>query len=168
MPSVSASAFAADVFKTRRVRLRHLIDHGFAGKQIAFSRAIDRQPDYVSRCLSGKKKIGEAFARMVEARIALPHGLLDTPLTDPAGDLPMTTHCHIDRIDTLFDARFNQGQPPRSLEYKHGFRAGLERAAGFYLRKNPHAPGTTASDAWYAGFDAGQAAWQLDAARDAA
>lgn len=80
----------------------------------------------------------------------------------------MTTHSHIDRIDSLFNARFREGPEPRSLEYKHGFRAGLERAAGFHLRKNPHAPGTAASDAWYAGCDAGRATWQLDASQDAA
>ena len=79
----------------------------------------------------------------------------------------MSTHLHLDHIDTLFDAAFTQGQDPRSPEYRNGYRGGLERAAGFALRLNPHPPGTAASDAWYAGFAAGRAAWALDAGRAA-
>lgn len=62
-------------------RLRKLIDAApFHGKQVAFASAVGIVPDYISRCLSGKKKIGELIARRIEVRIGLPRGWMDIPL----------------------------------------------------------------------------------------
>lgn len=66
-----------DVKETRRKRLRELIDSRYGGKQAAFAADIERQPDYVSRCLKGTKNIGEDLARIIEKRVRLPLGWLD-------------------------------------------------------------------------------------------
>jgi len=44
-----------DVFEVRRVNLKTIIDQQFAGVQRGLAEAIARQPDYISRCLSGQK-----------------------------------------------------------------------------------------------------------------
>lgn len=67
------------IYETRRARMRQLIDEQFDGVQARFSAAIDRQADYVSRCLRGTKRIGEDFARHVEQALALTDGWLDLP-----------------------------------------------------------------------------------------
>lgn len=77
----------------------------------------------------------------------------------------MTTHMHLMQIETLLNLRFSNGQDARSDEYRHGFRAGLERAAGFQPLRNPWPAGTASADAWCAGFEAGRAAWGLAAVR---
>ena len=79
----------------------------------------------------------------------------------------MTTHMHIMEIESLMRARFEHGQDRRSIEYKTGFRAGLDRAAGFVFPGNPYAPSTAAGDAWFYGFNSGIAAWALAADRAA-
>lgn len=66
-----------DIYETRRARLRELIDARFAGKQSALAARIERQPDYISRCLNGRKRIGEEFARLVERGADLPTGWMD-------------------------------------------------------------------------------------------
>lgn len=68
-----------NVYDTRRARLRALIEERFDGTQSKLAAAIDRQADYVSRCLNGKKRIGEEFARHVERSVGLRHGWLDSP-----------------------------------------------------------------------------------------
>ncbi|MCX8018503.1 MAG: hypothetical protein N2690_11480 [Rhodocyclaceae bacterium] len=77
-----------DTQAVRRQRLRQLIDERFAGNQSALARAVDRQPDYISRCLKGTKGIGEAFARDIEQRLGLPHLWLDClPNTEAGPDV---------------------------------------------------------------------------------
>lgn len=56
-----------DIKEIRRKNLRRLIDEKFERKQANLATAIDVQPDYISRCLSGKKGIGEDLARKLEA-----------------------------------------------------------------------------------------------------
>jgi phage repressor protein C with HTH and peptisase S24 domain len=68
-----------DIYETRRARLRELIDTQYGGKQVGLATAIERQPDYISRCLKGTKRIGEDFARVVEQRTGMPAGWLDRP-----------------------------------------------------------------------------------------
>ena len=63
-----------DVSDIRRLQMRLIIDQRFNGKQSAFAAAIERQPDYVSRCLKGTKRIGEEFAGHVERQLGLPDG----------------------------------------------------------------------------------------------
>jgi phage repressor protein C with HTH and peptisase S24 domain len=77
-----------DIYETRRARLRELIDTKFGGKQVGLATAIERQPDYISRCLKGTKRIGEDFARFVEQQTEMPVGWLDRPdvvLIDSSG-----------------------------------------------------------------------------------
>lgn len=71
----------------------------------------------------------------------------------------MATHTDLLTIDALVDQRFNRGQDKRSLQYRDGYRAGLERIAGFHSKENPYPAGTSPSDAWYSGHEHGVAAW---------
>jgi hypothetical protein len=74
---------------------------------------------------------------------------------------------HIMEIDALMRARFENGRNPRSTAYKEGFRAGLDRSAGFVAQANPYAPATPHHDAFFAGCDAGRVAWIVADARAA-
>lgn len=66
-----------DVYEIRRTRLRELIVTRFAGRQVDLANAIGRQPDYISRCVNGKTRIGD-LARTIERELDLPIGWLDT------------------------------------------------------------------------------------------
>ncbi|QTN41700.1 S24 family peptidase [Marinobacter salsuginis] len=66
-----------DIHEVRRENLARLIKDLFDGKQRRLADAIDRQPDYVSRILSGKKNVGEVFARHIEAALGLDRGSMD-------------------------------------------------------------------------------------------
>ncbi len=63
----------------RRARLKELISDRFPGRggQARLAAAIERQADYISRCLSGKKGIGEDLARLIEDKLQLPHHWMD-------------------------------------------------------------------------------------------
>ncbi len=64
----------------RRENLRKLLEDRFEGKKSALAHAIEREPSYISRCLSDKshrKKIGEDFARHIERSLNLPSGWMD-------------------------------------------------------------------------------------------
>jgi hypothetical protein len=77
----------------------------------------------------------------------------------------MATHTDLLTIDALVDQRFNRGQDKRSLQYRDGYRAGMERAAGFHRKTNPYSAGTSLADAWYSGAEHGAAAWTLQSDR---
>ncbi len=68
-----------EIYERRRQRLLHLLAERFPGRggRSAFAARIERQPGYVSRCLNGQKRVGEAFARDVELRLHLPPFWLD-------------------------------------------------------------------------------------------
>ncbi|MBB3142219.1 LexA family protein [Halomonas organivorans] len=69
----------------RRDNLRALLNERFEGKKAALAHAIEREPSYISRCLSDKahrKKIGEDFARHIEKALALPNGWMDRETTE--------------------------------------------------------------------------------------
>ncbi|PSJ23596.1 XRE family transcriptional regulator [Halomonas sp. ND22Bw] len=64
----------------RRDNLKALLNDRFEGKRAALAHAIEREPSYISRCLSDKahrKKIGEDFARHIEKALGLAQGWLD-------------------------------------------------------------------------------------------
>jgi len=66
-----------DIHEVRRQNLARLINERFGGKQKRLADAIDRQPDYVSRVLKGKKNVGEIFARHIEESLHLDRGAMD-------------------------------------------------------------------------------------------
>lgn len=69
-----------EISDLRRQNLRRILDTRFNGKKSALAEAIDREASYISRCLSDKahrKKIGEDFARHIEAKLSLARGWLD-------------------------------------------------------------------------------------------
>ncbi|WP_353979420.1 helix-turn-helix transcriptional regulator [Salinicola endophyticus] len=69
-----------DIYDIRRSNLLTLLKERFGGNKSKLADAIDRQPSYVSRCLSDgahRKRIGEDFARHVEDLLGLPTRWLD-------------------------------------------------------------------------------------------
>jgi len=80
---------AMDIYEIRRQNLKRLLKQRFGGKQVRLASAIDRQPGYVSRCLSDgahRKRIGEDLARNIESSLDLQSGWLDQEQQRP-GDL---------------------------------------------------------------------------------
>lgn len=68
-----------DLTETRRAALRAVIKEKFGGNQTAFARAVGRQADYISRCLSGKKNLGEDLVREFEDTLRLRKYYFDSP-----------------------------------------------------------------------------------------
>jgi hypothetical protein len=68
-------------------KLRTLIRTRFNGLQRNLAEAIERQPDYISRCLSGKKRVGEDLARDIERLLKLPPFWLDRPPSPDDDDI---------------------------------------------------------------------------------
>lgn len=75
-----------DIYERRRRRLQEILTERFPGRggRSTLASRLERQPGYVSRCLNGGKRIGEAFARHVEERLQLPAFWLDGPLNTGA------------------------------------------------------------------------------------
>lgn len=62
----------------RRENLQYLIIELFDGKQVKFANAMDiRQPNYVSRMVTGKKGIGDDMCRRIEALCDKPVNWMD-------------------------------------------------------------------------------------------
>lgn len=53
------------------------------GRQAEAARKIDREPNYISRLISGLKAIGEDLQDVIEDRYGLAKGWLDMPLGTP-------------------------------------------------------------------------------------
>lgn len=61
-----------DIYATRLERFRLLMDERFGGKQSAIANAVGKPANYVSRVLSGAKKLGEEMVREFEESLGLP------------------------------------------------------------------------------------------------
>lgn len=74
-----------EISDIRRENLRRLMNELFDGKQARIADALDKSPNYISRCLSvtmaaeHRKKIGEDFAREIEEKLGQPRYALDSP-----------------------------------------------------------------------------------------
>lgn len=75
-----------DTYEIRRHNLQALMDEeygtGARGAKSKLAKRLDKQPDYISRCLyppekPGRKNIGEDFARQIEAVYGLDKYLMD-------------------------------------------------------------------------------------------
>lgn len=72
-----------EISDIRRENLRRLMSDRFGGKQAKIADALDKSPNYISRCLSvtmapeHRKKIGEDFAREIETRLQLSRYYMD-------------------------------------------------------------------------------------------
>lgn len=75
-----------DTYETRRHNLQALMDRvygiGARGAKSKLAKRLDKQPDYISRCLyppekPGRKNIGEEFARQIEDAYELDRYALD-------------------------------------------------------------------------------------------
>jgi hypothetical protein len=74
-----------DIMAIRRKRMRQLIDERYGGKIVTFAKAIEREPNYISRVLRSKKGIGEEFCGYVEATLDLGKGWMSTEGEDSPG-----------------------------------------------------------------------------------
>lgn len=65
----------------RRENLKHLIDTRYGGVIARLANQLDKQPAYISRCLTGKEEhrrnIGEKLAREIEEKTGLHPGWMD-------------------------------------------------------------------------------------------
>lgn len=77
-----------DTYETRRHNLQVLMDDqygpGARGAKSKLAKRLDKQPDYISRCLympdkPGRKNIGEDFAREIERVFGLSRYAFDVP-----------------------------------------------------------------------------------------
>lgn len=105
----------------RRRNLQRLLTRDFQGKKSALATAVDRQPSYISRCLSEDrhmKNIGEEFARHVERELALPEGWLDQE------DYPSMTQ------PTPMTITEGESRPPDSDEVELPYFREVEMAGG--------------------------------------
>lgn len=82
-----------DTYEIRRHNLQALMDEeygtGARGAKSKLAKRLDKQPDYISRCLypldkPGRKNIGEEFARQIEAEYHLKKYSMDSPDAFPA------------------------------------------------------------------------------------
>lgn len=74
-----------DIYKIREERLRLLMAERFNNRQVQLAAAVDRKPDYISRILAGKKRLGEELAREMEKQLKLPDRWLDQALKGSPG-----------------------------------------------------------------------------------
>lgn len=61
----------------RRNRLRQCLAEDFGGRQVDMAARLDRQADYISGLLSGKRTLGEKLAREFESKLGKPRYWLD-------------------------------------------------------------------------------------------
>ena len=68
-----------NIYERRRLRLEQILTERYPGRggRSALAARLGRQPGYVSRCLNGSKRVGEAFARYIELRLQVPAFWLD-------------------------------------------------------------------------------------------
>ena len=79
-----ASQIPESLKAARALRLRQLRDDRFERSNTLLARALNKQPDYISRALLGRKSIGESFAREVESTLSLPSRWLDGDAVEAA------------------------------------------------------------------------------------
>lgn len=110
-----------DILETRRAILRAFIAERFGGNQTAFARAVGRQPDYISRCLSGKKNLGEELVREFERLLHLPPYYFDgLGARQTLSDGPVYNVPRGNRIPVVGAARLGDNGHFVELEYPAG------------------------------------------------
>ncbi len=77
-----------EIYTTRVERLRGIIRDEFGGKQASIAAQLGRQPDYISRLLSGRTKLAENLAREFEELLKKPPFWLDGLADAGAWPLP--------------------------------------------------------------------------------
>lgn len=85
-----------DIYDIRRKNLQTILSTQFNNYRTGLAMAIERQPSYISRCLSSqplsRKRIGEDFARHIEEKLKLPPGALDVEMqSDAANARPLSS-----------------------------------------------------------------------------
>lgn len=78
-----------DIYAMRLERFRNIMNDRFGGKQAAIAHAVGKPANYVSRVLSGAKKLGEEMAREFEVCLGLPAYWFDG--LDRVGTWPFST-----------------------------------------------------------------------------
>lgn len=110
-----------DQTEIRRAVLRAVIREKFAGNQTAFARAVGRQADYISRCLSGKKNLGEDLVREFEDILHLPKYYFDSVQHQVAAESVARYEVKLrGRIPVVGGARLGDNGHFVELEYPAG------------------------------------------------
>lgn len=61
-----------EIYATRKLKLRQVMEEQFDGKQSAIAAKLGKQPDYISRIFGGRKQLGEDMAREFEEILGMP------------------------------------------------------------------------------------------------
>lgn len=72
-------------------------------------------------------------------------------------------HAIEDLIDEVVAAYFSAGRPARSVAFRSGFASALALCALGRAPALDYEQGSAEHDAWFAGFEAGKAAWVSEA-----
>lgn len=108
-----------DISEIRRANLQSLMNDRFGGTKARIADELGKSPSYIARCLSltiapeNRKKIGEEFARHIEAVLELPRYAMDNPsgLTGNSGTSQAIDSSKMDALRNL------KGKvTPRSLD----------------------------------------------------
>ncbi|MGH8524106.1 MAG: helix-turn-helix domain-containing protein [Gammaproteobacteria bacterium] len=115
----------ADIYATRRLRLRQLIEERFEGNRTALVRAIGFKPTYTrfTDIFAGRGNLGDHTADRIEQALGLPKGWMDRKV--PPGAVPKTPYkprrgsppkVHVQTVDDLLAAGYTQKEIARRLE----------------------------------------------------
>ncbi|MGH8711956.1 MAG: hypothetical protein ACREVA_11725 [Burkholderiales bacterium] len=79
-------AVMSDIYATRRLRLRQLIEEQFDGNQTALARAVGFKSPYArfSDIFAGRNNLGGRTAGRIEQALGLPEGWMDRKLPPEA------------------------------------------------------------------------------------
>ncbi|MDL4861416.1 S24 family peptidase [Halomonas elongata] len=128
-----------DIADRRRENLRALMNERFEGKRARLAHAIEREPSYISRCLSDKahrKKIGEEFARHIEGTLHLPPGWMDREHDGPEDIM------YGAGADTQVDGVNNVSEPNQPAQYYRYPVVSRVQAGGWTEVVTPYEPGS--------------------------
>lgn len=108
-----------DKYDIRRENLQALIDREFGprawGAKAKFAKRLEKQPDYISRCLyppgkPGAKNVGEDLAREIERKFNLPMYSFDSP------NLGDHERIEVDGLPAPLAQKINSYRPVISVE----------------------------------------------------
>lgn len=115
-----------DISEIRRANLQSLMNERFGGKKARIADYLGKSPSYIARCLSltiapeNRKKIGEEFARHIEAVLELPRYAMDSPslaageIDNPSSEPASAIAIESSKMDALRNLKGKV--TPRSLD----------------------------------------------------
>jgi hypothetical protein len=135
-----------DIGSIRRKNLADLIADRYHGRQSEFADAVKRQPDYISRQISGTKGFGEKLARSYEQILHLQAGFFDRAPAESCREAPPPRYVDIaaDDYPALLAQRvrgWDEAQQLALLNFVETMNAAhLERPSRLRKAPAPHKP----------------------------